>query len=79
MNIIEHVWGHLDRRVRAREVLPHNADEMWAVLKNDFQKTKPWLDSLTRKVKNSSSISEMTDSDMQDLGLIAFAFLRART
>jgi hypothetical protein len=57
----------------------YDAEEMWAILRNDFQKTKPWLESLTRKVKNVDSISKMTDSDMQDLGLIAFAFLRART
>ena len=57
----------------------YDADEMWAILKNDFQKTKPWIESLTRKVKSASSISNMTDSDMQDLGLIAYAFLRART
>lgn len=57
----------------------YDADEMWSILSTDFQKTKPWLASLTRKVQNAKSIGDMTDSDMQDLGLIAYAFLRART
>ena len=41
MNIIEHVWGHLDCRVRACEVLPHNADEMWAALQEEWAHITP--------------------------------------
>jgi hypothetical protein len=37
MNIIEHVWDHLDRLVRAREVLPRNGDELWAALQEEWQ------------------------------------------
>src|ERR1700722_1537107 len=32
MNIIEHIWDYLDRRVRTRNPLPTNVDQMWAAL-----------------------------------------------
>jgi transposase len=36
MNIIEHVWDHLDRRVRTRSPLPRNRDEMWVALQEEW-------------------------------------------
>ncbi len=32
MNIIEHVWEYLDRRIHTRDSLPTNLRELWAVL-----------------------------------------------
>lgn len=37
MNIIEHVWCHLETRVRMRPVLPRNADELWAALEEKWR------------------------------------------
>lgn len=58
----------------------YNADEMVTILKTDFQITnaKSFVDSLTRKVMNSGSISAMTDNDMHDLALLGWALIRAR-
>lgn len=58
----------------------YNADEMVQILKTDFQITnaKAFVDSLTRKVMNSASISSMTDNDMNDLALLGWALIRAR-
>lgn len=58
----------------------YNADEMIQILKTDFQITnaKAFVDSLTRKVMNSASISSMTDNDMNDLALLGWALIRAR-
>ncbi|KAL1944863.1 hypothetical protein VTO73DRAFT_2483 [Trametes versicolor] len=36
MNIIEHVWSELDRRVRARNPLPRNCDELWTALQEEW-------------------------------------------
>jgi hypothetical protein len=36
MNIIEHVWGYLDRKVHSQAVLPRNTDELWAVLQEEW-------------------------------------------
>ena len=36
MNIIEHVWDELDRRVRRRNPLPRNVDELWAALEEEW-------------------------------------------
>ncbi|EJF60509.1 hypothetical protein DICSQDRAFT_62694 [Dichomitus squalens LYAD-421 SS1] len=36
MNIIEHVWEELDRRVRRRSPLPRNVDELWAALQEKW-------------------------------------------
>ena len=41
MNIIEHVWDHLDRLVRAREVLPRNTNELWDALQSEWQRIDP--------------------------------------
>jgi hypothetical protein len=36
MNIIEHVWDHLDRRVRTWSPLLRNCDEMWVALQEEW-------------------------------------------
>ena len=38
MNIIEHVWDYLERRVRKREIQPQNTDELWLILKKEWYK-----------------------------------------
>ncbi|TFK78467.1 hypothetical protein K466DRAFT_507255 [Polyporus arcularius HHB13444] len=37
MNIIEHVWKHLDNRVHTRKHLPSNTEELWAALKEEWK------------------------------------------
>ncbi|KAG8729299.1 hypothetical protein FRC10_004081, partial [Ceratobasidium sp. 414] len=37
MNIIEHVWSYLDRKVRSRCVLPRTTDELWEALKEEWE------------------------------------------
>ncbi len=56
MNPIEHVWGYLDRRVRARPHLPMNVDELWWALQDEWTKipdsyVKALYDSMPRRVK----------------------------
>jgi transposase len=36
MNIIENLWDHLDRMVRARNPLPKNKEELWLALKEEW-------------------------------------------
>ena len=36
MNIIEHVWGYLERRINAQRIKPRNADEMWVILEKEW-------------------------------------------
>ena len=36
MNIIENVWDHLDKKVRARTVQPTNQDQLWAALQEEW-------------------------------------------
>jgi hypothetical protein len=36
MNIIEHVWDHLDRKVRARRPLPSSEDDLWRALQEEW-------------------------------------------
>jgi hypothetical protein len=36
MNIIEHVWDHLDQKVRARVPPPSNIDALWSVLQEEW-------------------------------------------
>lgn len=38
MNIIEHVWDILDRRMRARPQRPGNINELWEVLQEEWGK-----------------------------------------
>ena len=36
MNIIEHAWDYLDRRVRTRTTLHRNCDELWKALLEEW-------------------------------------------
>ena len=36
LNIIEPAWGHLNKQVRKRNTLPHNLDELWDALKEEW-------------------------------------------
>jgi hypothetical protein len=36
MNIIEHVWDHLDRQVQKRNPQPHNEDQLWVPLQEEW-------------------------------------------
>lgn len=38
MNIIEHAWNLLDRRIRARTPLPQNLDQLWLMLKEEWER-----------------------------------------
>jgi hypothetical protein len=38
MNIIEHVWAHLDCQVRKRNPLPSNIEELWVALQEEWVK-----------------------------------------
>lgn len=38
MNIIEHAWDYVDRRLRNRGVLPTNEDQLWEILKEEWEK-----------------------------------------
>ncbi|KAJ8462969.1 hypothetical protein ONZ51_g10558 [Trametes cubensis] len=56
MNIIEHVWGELKRRVHARNPLPRNREELWTALQEEWYGLSPSFiqslyDSLPRRVK----------------------------
>ncbi|QRW21104.1 Transposable element Tcb2 transposase [Rhizoctonia solani] len=37
MNIIENVWDYLDRRVRMRHQLPTRANDLWAILQEEWE------------------------------------------
>lgn len=56
MNIIEHAWEELDRRLRARAVLPRNTDQLWEILQEewanlDMDYINSLYDSFTRRVQ----------------------------
>jgi hypothetical protein len=56
MIIIEHAWEHLDRQLRAREVLPRNADELWEILQEEWKNLdmgyiNSLYDSMPRRVQ----------------------------
>ena len=36
MNIIEHVWAFLERRIRRRKPLPSNLEELWVALQEEW-------------------------------------------
>ena len=58
MNIIENLWSHLDHMVCVRNPLPHNHDELWEVLQEEWMRIDPdyitclydsildWVDSI---------------------------------
>jgi hypothetical protein len=55
MNIIEHVWHQLDLRVRARNPLPRNKDELWVALQEEWaafplESLKTLYESMPRRV-----------------------------
>lgn len=37
MNIIEHAWNFVDHRLRHRGVLPTNVDQLWEILKYEWE------------------------------------------
>ena len=36
LNIIENVWDHLDRKIRARKPLPHSQEDLWVALQEEW-------------------------------------------
>jgi len=47
LSIIENLWDHLDRRIRARNPLPHSAEELWIALQEEwFAIDKGFIDRL---------------------------------
>ena len=53
MNIIENLWDHLDRMVRARDPLPRNLDELWEALKEEWENIdQGYIDSLYASMPN---------------------------
>jgi transposase len=53
MNIIENLWDHLDRMVRARDPLPTNLDELWAALLEEWEKIdQDYIDRLYKSLPN---------------------------
>ena len=50
MNIIEHAWDHLDRRVHSRSLLPKNLGELWEALVEEWGRMK---DNYIRKLYES--------------------------
>ena len=56
MNIIEHVWNELDHRVRTRNPLPRNCEELWVALQEEWYRLdvafiQKLYDSLPRRVQ----------------------------
>ena len=56
MNIIEHVWDALERRVRTHKPLPSNLDQLWDILQQewyslDFSYIQKLYDSLPTRVQ----------------------------
>lgn len=51
MNIIEHVWHYLDRRVRQRPNQPHNLDALWEALQEEWYRIdQEFLDHLYNSI-----------------------------
>lgn len=51
MNIIEHVWDYLDNCVHSRPHPPHNLDELWKVLEEEWYKIpKEYIDKLYKSL-----------------------------
>lgn len=38
MNLIEHVWNVLDRKLRAQPTKPSNGDQLWEILQEEWEK-----------------------------------------
>lgn len=41
LNIIEHVWAHLDQRLRSQESPPDNQEELWKALDEEWKAITP--------------------------------------
>ena len=37
MNIIEHVWDYLEKKLRARKVKPSNKEQLWHILEEEWE------------------------------------------
>ena len=56
MNLIEHVWDMLDRKVRSRRRLPSNLDDLWRILQEEWNNLnigaiQGLYDSMPRRVE----------------------------
>ena len=57
LNLIEHLWDELERRVRKRENLPKNLDELFAVLAEEWYSLEGetlanLVDSMPRRIQD---------------------------
>ncbi|KAF8228933.1 transposable element Tcb1 transposase, partial [Tricholoma matsutake] len=53
MNIIEHVWDYLDRRVHTWSPLPMIQDQMWTVLQEEWANIKEdYIEKLYESMPN---------------------------
>jgi transposase len=55
LNIIEHVWSHLEQRLRSRSLPPQNQEQLWGALQEEWGNITPdyigsLYDSLPRRV-----------------------------
>ncbi|EPQ56870.1 hypothetical protein GLOTRDRAFT_127261 [Gloeophyllum trabeum ATCC 11539] len=75
MNIIEHLWDHFKRKVRARDPAPKNLDELWAAIVEEWYRidvatVRRLYSSLPRralalkKAKGANTNSEGTGFEM---------------
>jgi hypothetical protein len=56
MNIIKHAWDVLDRQIRTRNPLPHNLDELWVALQEEWENldmgaVRKLYDSIPRRIE----------------------------
>ncbi|CAK5267780.1 unnamed protein product [Mycena citricolor] len=56
MNIIEHVWSHLDKKVRKRKPLPSNVEQLWTALQEEWARIdegyiESLYDSMPRRIR----------------------------
>lgn len=56
LNIIEHVWHYLDKKIRSRKSKPGNLDELWKALEEEWYNIdigylKTLYDSMPRRVE----------------------------
>ena len=52
MNIIEHVWEYLDRRVCTQSPLPTNRDQLWTVLQEEWANIEEYIEKLYESMPN---------------------------
>ena len=41
LNIIEHLWDHLKRKIRAHQPQPRNVDELWEIVVQEWRLIEP--------------------------------------